>query len=336
MSELLLEVENLKTFFFLRRGIAKAVNGVSFKLDKGEVMGLVGESGCGKSVTAMSILRLIPSPPGKIVDGRILFHAGNKTGNSNTVDLLSLSQTEMQTYRGKRLSVILQDPMTSLNPVFTIGNQLSETFKLHEGLRGEGLLKKVINVLDRVRIANPEIRIADYPHQFSGGMRQRVSTAMAIGCGPELLIADEPTTALDVTTQAQLLHLLQQLQQESGMAIILITHNLGIVAKLCHRVCVMYAGQIVEEGGVQRIFKDPAHPYTQALMNSVPRLGMKNKQLFSIEGQPPNLLDLPSGCSFRPRCTYAIEVCKEEYPPSFNLVGNDYVRCWKFSKGSAT
>ncbi|MBW2622718.1 MAG: ABC transporter ATP-binding protein [Deltaproteobacteria bacterium] len=336
MNEPLLEVENLQTFFFVRRGVAKAVNGVSFKINKGEVMGLVGESGCGKSVTAMSILRLIPSPPGRIVDGRILFHSSNGTEKPDTVDLLKLSQTEMQAFRGKRLSVILQDPMTSLNPVYTIGNQVGEIFKLHERLRGEGLLKKVVKVLSRVRIANPEIRIADYPHQFSGGMRQRVSTAMAIGCGPELLIADEPTTALDVTIQAQLLHLLQQLQRESGMAIILITHNLGIVAKLCHRVCVMYAGQIVEEGGVQRIFKDPAHPYTQALMNSVPRLGMKNKQLFSIEGQPPNLLDLPSGCSFQPRCTYATEVCKEEYPPSFSLVGDDYVRCWKFSQGSAT
>ena len=333
MSEPLLEVENLKTFFFVRRGIAKAVNEVSFKLNKGEVMGLVGESGCGKSVTAMSILRLIPSPPGRIVDGRILFHAGNGPGKSETVNLLDLSQAQMRDYRGKRLSVILQDPMTSLNPVFTIGNQLSETFKLHEGLRGEGLLKKVVNVLTRVRIANPETRIADYPHQFSGGMRQRVSTAMAIGCAPELLIADEPTTALDVTIQAQLLDLLQQLQQESKMAIMLITHNLGIVAKLCHRVCVMYAGQIVEEGSVQRIFKEPAHPYTQALMNSVPRLGMKNKQLFSIEGQPPNLLDLPTGCSFWPRCSYAVEVCKEEYPPSVSLVGEDYVRCWKFFQG---
>jgi len=296
---------------------------------------LVGESGCGKSVTAMSILRLIPSPPGKIVEGEILFRGQDESGGEPEVDLLKLSQMEMRKFRGKRISVVLQDPMTSLNPVFTIGNQVGEPFRLHENLSGADLLKKIIEVLKRVRIPNPEVRIADYPHQFSGGMRQRVSTAMGIGCNPQLLIADEPTTALDVTIQAQLLKLFGQVQQESGMAIILITHNLGIVARLCDRVCVMYAGRIVEEGSVKRVFKKPAHPYTRALMDSVPRLG-KKKRLFSIEGQPPNLLFLPPGCSFWPRCTLADERCKQEFPSITGIEGDDYVRCWKYQGGAAS
>ncbi|MBW2051871.1 MAG: ABC transporter ATP-binding protein [Deltaproteobacteria bacterium] len=314
MNGRLLEVNNLQTHFFVRRGIVKAVDGVSFKIDKGKVLGLVGESGCGKSVTAMSILRLIPSPPGKIVGGEILFRSEDESGNEEEIDLLKLSLIEIRKFRGKRISVVLQDPMTSLNPVFTIGNQVGEPFRLHEKLSGPALLKKIIEVLKRVRIPNPDVRIADYPHQFSGGMRQRVSTAMGISCNPQLLIADEPTTALDVTIQAQLLKLFEQVQQESNMAIILITHNLGIVARLCDRVCVMYAGRIVEDGSVRRIFKEPAHPYTRALMESVPRLG-KKKRLFSIEGQPPNLLFLPTGCSFWPRCSFADEKCKQEYPP---------------------
>ena len=279
MTERLLEVRNLETYFFVRRGVAKAVNGVSFKVNRGEVLGLVGESGCGKSVTAMSILGLVPSPPGKIVGGEILFNLKDESEKEHEVDLLKLNKAEIREYRGKRIAVVLQDPMTSLNPVFSIGNQVSEVFRLHEHLKGPELLKKVIEVLERVRIPNPEVRLTDYPHQFSGGMRQRVSMAMGIGCNPQLLIADEPTTALDVTIQAQLLKLLAQIQREYGMAIILITHNLGIVARLCDRVCVMYAGRIVEEGSVRRIFKESSHPYTRALMDSVPRLGMKNKKL---------------------------------------------------------
>jgi oligopeptide/dipeptide ABC transporter ATP-binding protein len=331
-----LEVKNLETFFFVRRGIAKAVNGVSFTLNRGEVLGLVGESGCGKSVTALSILGLVPSPPGKIVGGEILFNSRDESGSENEVDLLKLKQTEMREYRGKRMTVILQDPMTSLNPVYSIGNQVAEPFRLHEKLRGNNLLKKVISVLTRVRIPNPEVRVADYPHQFSGGMRQRVSMAMGVGCNPQLLIADEPTTALDVTIQAQLLKLLEQIQQEFEMAIILITHNLGIVARLCDRVCVMYAGQIVEEGSVRRIFKEPSHPYTRALMDSVPRLGLKEKKLYSIEGQPPNLLYLPEGCSFWPRCTFADDKCQRDFPPITTIENQDYVRCWKFSGGSVS
>ncbi len=336
MTDRLLEVKNLETFFFVRRGIAKAVNGVSLTLNRGEVLGLVGESGCGKSVTALSILGLVPSPPGKIVGGEILFNSRDESGSENEVDLLKLNQTEMREYRGKRMTVILQDPMTSLNPVYSIGNQVAEPFRLHEKLKGQNLLKKVISVLTRVRIPNPEVRIADYPHQFSGGMRQRVSVAMGVGCNPQLLIADEPTTALDVTIQAQLLKLLEQIQQEYEMAIILITHNLGIVARLCDRVCVMYAGRIVEEGSVRRIFKEPSHPYTRALMDSVPRLGLKEKKLYSIEGQPPNLLYLPAGCSFWPRCTFADDKCQRDFPPITTIEDLDYVRCWKFSGGSVS
>ncbi|MBW2087338.1 MAG: ABC transporter ATP-binding protein, partial [Deltaproteobacteria bacterium] len=265
-----------------------------------------------------------------IVGGKILFHTQDKSGKETEVDLLKLNQAEMRKYRGKLISVVLQDPMTSLNPVFTIGSQVAEPFRLHEKFTGAALLQKIIEVLKRVRIPNPEVRIADYPHQFSGGMRQRVSTAMAIGCNPQLLIADEPTTALDVTIQAQLLKLFAQIQRESHMAIILITHNLGIIARLCSRVCVMYAGRIIEEGTVKRIFKNPAHPYTRALMDSVPRLG-KKKQLVSIEGQPPNLLFLPTGCSFWPRCAMADERCKQEYPPIKKVEGDEYVKCWKYS-----
>jgi oligopeptide/dipeptide ABC transporter ATP-binding protein len=330
MSEPLLEVKDLKTFFFLRRGVAQAVNGVSFRLNRGQVLGLVGESGCGKSVTASSILRLIPSPPGRIVGGRILFHDRRSAAAERVVDFVELSQGEMRRYRGNQVAVILQDPMTSLNPVYTVGNQVSEPFRLHRRLSGAALLKEVIEVLKRVRIPNPEIRIAEYPHQFSGGMRQRVSLAMGISCSPELLIADEPTTALDVTIQAQILSLLEQLKEATGMAIILITHNLGIVARLCHRVAVMYAGRIVEEGRVERIFREPAHPYTQALMASVPRLGMKSRKLYAIEGQPPNMLALPPGCSFWPRCSSKRDECEKEFPPHATIEGEDYVRCWQY------
>jgi len=335
MSEPLLEVKDLKTFFFLRRGVAQAVNGVSFTLDRGQVLGLVGESGCGKSVTATSILRLIPSPPGRIVSGNILFHDRRTEAGERVVDFARLSQGEMRQYRGNQVAVILQDPMTSLNPVYTVGNQVSEPFKLHRRLAGAPLIKEVVEVLKRVRIPNPEIRIADYPHQFSGGMRQRVSLAMGISCSPELLIADEPTTALDVTIQAQILKLLEQLQADTGMAIILITHNLGIVARLCHRVAVMYAGRIVEEGRVERIFREPAHPYTRALMASVPRLGRKNRKLYAIEGQPPNLLNPPPGCSFWPRCSSKEEICQKEYPPQTVIESPDYVRCWQYKGGLA-
>lgn len=328
MNKPVLEVNDLKTYFFVRRGVAKAVDGVSLHVNQGEVLGLVGESGCGKSVTAMSILRLVPSPPGRILGGEMLFRSENENGQDTEVDLLKLSQKEMRKFRGKRMSVVLQDPMTSLNPVFSIGNQVSELFRLHEHLSGAELRDRVVDVLSRVRIPNPEMRLNSYPHQFSGGMRQRVSMAMGIGCNPQLLIADEPTTALDVTIQAQLLKLLRVIQQESGMSIILITHNLGIVARLCDRVCVMYAGRVVEEGSVKRIFKNPAHPYTKALMNSVPRLGSKEKKLYAIEGQPPNLLTLPPGCSFAPRCEFVTEKCREAYPAVSTIGADGYVRCW--------
>ena len=295
----LLDVKDLKTYFLTDEGLVKAVDGVSFDLNEGETLGLVGESGCGKSVTALSILRLIPYPPGKIVGGEIDFD-----GKS----ILNISEDEMRDIRGNDIAMIFQEPMTSLNPVLTIGRQVAEPLEIHQNVEKQKALKEAVTLLEKVQIPEAGIRERDYPQQFSGGMRQRAMIAMGLGCDPKLMIADEPTTALDVTVQAQLLDLLKALTQDFGMALIIITHNLGVVARYADRVNVMYAGRIVEKGTADDIFDDPRHPYTIGLMASVPQLDQDIKQkLVPIEGQPPDLSNLPSGCAFHPRCTYAID-----------------------------
>lgn len=319
MAEKLLEVKNLKTSFFTHVGEVKAVNDVSFDVYEGQTVGIVGESGSGKSVTSMSIMRLI-APPGKIVDGQIIFEGK---------DILKLSEKEMRDIRGNKISMIFQDPMTSLNPVFTIGNQLIEAIKIHNKVSKAQAKKRSIEMLKLVGIPTPERRLSQYPHEFSGGMRQRVMIAMALSCNPKLLIADEPTTALDVTIQAQILDLLKKLQQQLKMSIILITHDLGVVADICQKVIVMYGGIIVEEGTVDDIFYNPKHPYTWGLLRSVPKmhLGLK-KRLVPIEGQPPDLLKPPKGCPFAPRCEYAMRVCLQVRPPLFEVGDGHRSRCW--------
>ena len=323
MAKNVLEVNNLKTQFFTRAGIVYAVDGVSFHVGEGETLGIVGESGCGKSVTATSIMRLIPSPPGKIVDGEILL-----TDKGGTTDLLSLSDSEMRHVRGNKVAMIFQDPMTSLNPVLTIGDQISEPLILHLGLSKNEARQRAIDLLKRVGIPAAEDRINAYPHQFSGGMRQRVMIAIALSCNPQLLIADEPTTALDVTIQAQILELMMHLNQEFGTAIIMITHDLGVVAEICERVVVMYAGQVVETGASKDLFNNPQHPYTIGLLNSVPQIGDRVKEtLVPIPGLPPDLLAPPIGCRFRPRCRFRQEKC-EESPPLAVVAPGQQARCW--------
>ena len=315
-----LEVQDLRVYFYTRWGLVKAVDGVTFDVRVGETLGIVGESGSGKSVTALSIMRLVPSPPGRIEGGYV---------GLNGVDILGLSEKKMQGIRGQRVAMIFQDPMTSLNPVFNIGNQVGETLRIHQRLRGKTLAQRVIDALRLVRIPAPETRVRDYPHQMSGGMRQRIVGAIASSCQPEVLIADEPTTSLDLTIQAQYLQLLKQLQQETGVGMIFITHDFGIVADVCDRVAVMYAGRIVEEGEVREIFNNPSHPYTQALLASLPNLDEKEDRLYSIEGQPPRLYDLPVGCSFAPRCPFAMDVCREEYPRETSVAAGHRASCWK-------
>jgi len=318
-ERVVLEVDELRTHFVTRWGIVKAVDGVSFTLHAGETLGLVGESGCGKSVTALSVMRLVPSPPGHIVGGRVLLEGD---------DILTLSEGDMARIRGDKIAMILQDPMTALNPVFNIDDQVGEALRIHKGLRSQSLKEQVIEMLRRVRIPAPEVRMNDFPHQLSGGMRQRVVGAIGISCDPAVLIADEPTTSLDATIQAQYLRLLKELQQETGSALMFITHDFGIVAKMCDRVAVMYAGRIVEHGDVRQIFDSPSHPYTEALINSVPKLEERVERLYAIEGQPPALWDLPDGCSFAPRCPQVHDRCHEEYPP-FVTVGDDHTAaCW--------
>ena len=309
--ERVLEVKNLRTSFFTDEGEVKAVDDVSFNVYKGKTLGIVGESGCGKSVTSLSIMRLIPTPPGRIVGGEILYQGK---------DLLKLELSQMRSIRGNEISMIFQEPMTSLNPVFTVGNQICEAIALHQKLpRGE-VRNKAIEMLTLVGIPSPEKRIDDYPHQLSGGMRQRVMIAMALSCNPNLLIADEPTTALDVTIQAQILDLLKGLQSKVGMGMVLITHDLGVVAEVADEVIVMYAGRVVEQGTVQEIFGNPKHPYTKGLLNSIPTLNkdptgkVKKKRLETIPGIVPNLLHLPRGCRFQDRCSYVIEECKPKEP----------------------
>ena len=319
-NPVVLQVEGLKTYFQTRWGTVKAVDGVSFDLKKGETLGIVGESGSGKSVTMLSLMRLIPSPPGQIVDGRILLEGQ---------DLVPLSDKEMSEIRGSQIALIIQDPMTSLNPVFSIGNQVGEAIKIHQDIPKRTVVQQVLDVLRKVNIPAAETRVRDYPHQMSGGMRQRVVGAIGISCEPMVLIADEPTTSLDVTIQAQYLKLLKELQEASDIALIFITHDFGIVAKMCDRVAVMYAGKIVEMGEVRDIFNNPSHPYTEALLSSVPKLEEDVDRLYSIEGQPPTLHDLPSGCPFAPRCQYEMEKCSQVYPPEFNLTDGHYAACWR-------
>lgn len=317
----LLEVENLKTQFTTGAGIVKAVDGISYHVDEGETVAIVGESGCGKSVGAMSILRLIPDPPGKIIDGRIIFHGRN---------LLELSEEEIRAVRGGQISMVFQEPMTSLNPVLTIGLQLTETMILHMGLNQNEADKRAVELLGMVGIGEPERRLRQYPHHFSGGMRQRVMIALALSCNPKLIIADEPTTALDVTIQAQILELMRNLTKDLGVALIIITHNLGVVARYAERVIVMYAGKIVETGSAEQVYHNSHHPYTIGLLNSVPRMDLhRGKRLIPIEGQPPDLTRLDDGCSYRPRCRWAVDKCAQSFPPLESVGEGQISACFR-------
>jgi oligopeptide/dipeptide ABC transporter ATP-binding protein len=320
MAQPVLEVKQLQTYFFSAQGtrVIKAVDGVSFTLHEGKTLGVVGESGSGKTVTSMSLLRLLP-PAARIVGGEVWFQGEN---------LLTKSEREMRELRGSQLTMILQDPMMSLNPLFTIGEQIAEPLRIHRHMRGTKLVERIKELLRGVRIPSPEVRIREYPHQMSGGMRQRIVGAIGISCEPKLLIADEPTTSLDVTIQAQYLNLLKDIQQRSRLAMIFITHNIGIVAKMCDDVGVMYAGKLVERAPVRTIFNQPAHPYTEALLQAVPKLTDRSKRLWSIEGQPPDLANPPTGCPFHPRCPQAEDRCRREVPPEFQVGENHYTRCW--------
>lgn len=312
-ENVLLSVRDLRTYFFTDRGVAKAVDGVSFDVYAGETLGVVGESGCGKSVTAFSILRLV-SPPGRITGGSIRLDG---------MELTTLPEHEMQKIRGKRVAMIFQEPQSSLNPVFSIGFQITEAIRLHQKVSQKEAERLAVEMLRRVAIPDPEKRLSEYPHQLSGGMKQRAMIAMALSCRPSLLIADEPTTALDVTIQAQILNLLQELRNQFGMSIMLITHNLGIVAQIAHRVIVMYAGKVVETAGTAEIFQRPLHPYTVGLFRSLPKLGRKGQKLAPIPGEVPNPLDVPSGCRFHPRCTLCEEICKQQ-EPQLRLLGQGH------------
>jgi oligopeptide/dipeptide ABC transporter ATP-binding protein len=317
----LLQINNLKTHFFSDGTVTKAVDGVSYDVEAGETVALVGESGCGKSVSSLSIMQLIPQPPGKIVDGEILFDGQN---------LLSLNREEMRRMRGREIAMIFQEPMTSLNPVISIETQLTEAMTLQLGITSNQARKKGIDLLERVGIPEPEVRVRQYPHEFSGGMRQRVMVAMALSCEPKLIIADEPTTALDVTIQAQILDLLKDLAAERELALLIITHNLGVVARYADRINIMYAGRFIESGTCKDIFADPRHPYTLGLLESIPRLDQpKGSKLIPIPGQPPDLAGLPSGCNFQPRCRFAQERCAVEYPDVTDIGNGHWSACWE-------
>jgi len=320
-NHFLLTIRNLHTYFYTDEGVAKAVDGVDLELEEGGTLGVVGESGCGKSVTALSIMRLIPDPPGKIARGEIRF-AGT--------DLLRLSEAEMRRIRGRSISMIFQEPMTSLNPVFQIGDQISEVLRLHEGMSRRDAWSRSVEMLRLVGIPSPERRVQEYPHQLSGGMRQRAMIAMALACSPKLMIADEPTTALDVTIQAQILELINRLQREKGMSVMLITHNLGVIAETARKVAVMYAGRVVEYAEVKPIFATPLHPYTQGLLKSIPRLDedhSRKARLEAIPGLVPSLLDLPPGCKFSNRCRFVFDKCQQE-PDLIEVAPGHWVRCW--------
>ena len=313
-----LDVRDLKTYLYTRAGVGKAVDGVSFSVNKGETLGLVGESGCGKTMTCLSLLRLLPQPAGRIVSGQILLDGA---------DLVPKSEKEMQQIRGEKISMILQDPMTALNPVLTIGDQLMEGIRNHKPVRGDGLRTRAVERLKLVRIPSPEERLHHWPHQLSGGMRQRVVTAIALSGDPGLLVADEPTTSLDATIQVQVLRLLRDLQQQIGLTLVFITHDFGVVARMCNRVAVMYAGRIVEMAPVRELFNHPAHPYTAALMQAVPRVETKVDRLVSIEGQPPRLVDLPPGCAFAPRCKFVRPDCRDTSPQLVQIGVDHWSSC---------
>jgi oligopeptide/dipeptide ABC transporter ATP-binding protein len=314
-----LRIRDLRTYFYLDVGVARAVDGVSFDIPAGKTVALVGESGCGKSVTALSVLRLIPEPPGKIVDGEVFFRGQ---------DLLKLSTREMRKLRGNAISMIFQEPTTSLNPVFRIGNQLIDVMRLHRNLSRDDARVRAIDLLSKVGIPAPEERVDDYPHQMSGGMRQRAMIAMALACDPELLIADEPTTALDVTVQAQILDLLKAIQEEKGLAILLITHDLGVVAETADEVAVMYAGQIVEQASVRDLFARRKHPYTRGLFESLPKLHERHERLYTIKGQVPAATNFPKACRFHDRCPYVMDICRERFPAFDQPDPTHPVACW--------
>jgi oligopeptide/dipeptide ABC transporter ATP-binding protein len=316
----LLELENLSTHYVSARGtrVVRAVEGVSLRINPRETLGIVGESGSGKSTLALTILRLLP-PAAQIASGRMMFEGE---------DLLLKSESEMRRVRGKRIAMILQDPMASLNPLFTIGDQVAEPIRVHEGTGRAKAWRRAFDLLKAVRIASPQTRLHQYPHEMSGGMRQRIVGAIGISCEPRLLIADEPTTSLDLTIQAQYLNLLRELQRAHGLALIFITHNLGIVAKMCDQLAVMYAGRVVEQGPVRQVFNAPAHPYTQALLNSIPRMSDSRRRLTAIEGQPPDLAALPPGCAFAARCPSVLDRCRDASPPEIAIGDGHTVRCW--------
>jgi len=325
MNNMLLTVEDLHTYFFTYEGVARAVDGVTFSIPKGATFGLVGESGCGKSVTAYSIIRLVKKPPGKIVKGSITMGGKN---------LLDLSREEMRHIRGNKISMIFQEPMTSLNPVIRVGEQVAEAIRMHQNVTGKEAKLRSVEMLQKVRIPDPEKRFRQYPHQLSGGMRQRIMIAMALTCNPELLIADEPTTALDVTIQAQILSLMQDLKDDVGASILLITHDLGVIAEMAQTVAVMYTGKIVEYSNVDTLFREPKHPYTKGLMESLPKIDRPrpaNKKLPTIQGLVPSLYELPAGCSFNDRCPACLEICKEKNPDLLETNSNHLVRCWKYA-----
>jgi oligopeptide/dipeptide ABC transporter ATP-binding protein len=319
----LLEVRDLCTHFFTFEGVARAVDGVSYRIEKGQAVGIVGESGCGKSVTASSIMRIVPEPPGRIVAGSILF---------DDLDLVKLSQKKMRRIRGNRIAMIFQEPMTSLNPVYTIGDQIGEMFRLHKKMSLGDARDAAEEMLTRVQIPAPRRRLDEYPHQLSGGMRQRAMIAMALACDPELLIADEPTTALDVTVQAQILDLMLKLRDEFDTSIQIITHDLGVIAEISEKVVVMYAGRVVEQADTASLFSNPLHPYTHGLLNSIPVLGSRGdsgrQKLEEIKGMVPSLYEIGTGCAFRPRCTHAMEICAAQLPPLAPVEGTHSVRCW--------
>ena len=318
-----LRVEGLRTHISVSRGVVKAVDGVSFTIRRGETVGLVGESGSGKTMTLLSIMGLLPVAAAKTVAGSVWFDGK---------DLLRQPESVMERYRGARIALIMQDALTALNPVLTVGDQMGEPLRYHAGRHSGSIGDRVVEVLESVRIPNPRRRLGDYPHQFSGGMRQRVLAAMALGPSPDLILADEPTTALDVTIQAQFLTLIRRLQRDTQTSALWVTHDLGVVAQTCDRVNVMYAGRIVESGDVRRILNKPQHPYTVALMESVPRLGQKRDRLYQIAGQPPDLLNLPPGCPFYDRCPLRMDICRAEYPPATPVAPDGYVHCWAASR----
>jgi peptide/nickel transport system ATP-binding protein/oligopeptide transport system ATP-binding protein len=324
--QMLLRIEDLRTSFFTNHGVVKAVDGVDLEIKRGETLGLVGESGCGKSVTALSVMRLIPDPPGKIVDGQILFEGR---------DLIRLNEADIRHIRGNRISMIFQEPMTSLNPAFQVGDQIAEVIQLHEGLQRRTAWGRVSELLSKVGIPDPSLRVREYPYQMSGGMRQRVMIAMALACNPDLIIADEPTTALDVTIQAQILDLMNDLKENFNTSILLITHDLGVVAEMSQYVAVMYAGRIVEYTDVAELFLHPKHPYTLGLMASIPNIETPvppDRMLQTIPGVVPSLLDLPPGCAFNDRCERKMEVCGRSHPPLFEISPSHQVRCWLHEK----